>query len=90
MNEQEKKNAQMDKIEIQNFLKGKQSRPVVFAYSENGNVSCFAGSFGLDELCLMKEVINRKIDTMLDQAIKMNVNVNTKMPELKQINGEKV
>lgn len=71
------------KNEVSSFLKDKQKEPVIFVWNDRGNIMAFAGSFSLEELCLAKEVINRKIDSMLDQAIKVGVDIKPKMESKK-------
>ena len=54
------------------------------AYTEGGGAFCFAGAFTLEQLCFLKEVMNRKIDFMLDQAIKTGVEIQPKGPLTKK------
>lgn len=79
----------MDIKELQQFMKKNQSNPVLLGYMNNGGAFCFAGTFSLEQLCFLKEVLNRKINSMLDPAIQMGVEPmpKKKMPELKQVGG---
>lgn len=67
--------------ELQGFMKKNRSHPVLLGYIKNGGAYCFAGQFSLEELCFLKEVINRKINSMLDPAIQMGVDVKQQAKE---------
>lgn len=75
--------------QFQDFAKENSQKPLVLSYvDERGGCPVFAGRFTLEQLCFLKEVINRKIDSMLAPAINMGVNI--KQPDKKKQNpGDK-
>ena len=56
--------------ELHNFQKENQQKPVLLSWISEGGMPCsFIGKFSVDQLCILKEVINRRIDSLLDKAI---------------------
>lgn len=72
--------AKINKNELKRFLAQHEGAPIIVAYTDGEGAYCFAGRFPLEKLCLLKEVITRKVDFMLGQAIKTGVDFHKKAP----------
>ena len=72
------KNVKKTQVQIKGlkeFTEQNKSQPVLLGYFHNQAGFVFSGAWTVDQLTFMKELLNRKIDSMLDPAFNFGVDM---------------